>query len=968
MMRRYAVLTAVFLLVLLAGTQIVPEKAYAASAPTQGGWWNDAYQFRRTVTVSNLGSFAVFNQTVIVHLDFNGGYTQDAISGVRLVDSSGNEVPSAIVGPQYSGNFLSSAYLVFSADILGASTSVYYLYYGASFQSVPSYRAAQPSRSVSVGFTTASQQALSLDSTQIQVGIGTVDTETTMTKVTYVLGGQSDYGPTVISHQPFSNDTGLISAGEIGGSSTVAYQALQAGAVQLTRIVILSAKGAVTIDAVVSDSASGVTNLSLTTVVGLAGLSSLGTSSSSYDKAAAQLSTTNPDGAFVVKQSQSPAAYTLGTTAQVDVEALNGGFTAVSSYDLASAAGFTWNLGDLQPGSSVLVSSSWGVSGTGQAQPALPATPLGASLGEVEVQASATPRANSVWSATATITGLSIPASGVALPFGIGKGELMSGASSVSGTYSYVFPPTPQQDPRSWRSATTIAGNATALASEQYYDFATGQTVSRLAVHIPSTASSATASLASQGGFTFGGANEALQVRYRASYNVVSGNFSAQNFFIAADFDPTLTGNYSQSIFLPVSGSSKVLPSGCPSSGSQASPSAAVVSSGLLIGDGTWRTISISLPSSFPSSGFDVRVRLCVTSSSGFLGTMDLEVGSAGVVQTGSVSRIIQSTFAPGVPLLTLGYLPQAQPISTVGVVANLTVNLVYQTNSPVGWADGSTFDGSVAPAISLIMNSSALRQLATLGQPRLDGILVGSAVSQYALSGQVNGTEVSVSANPGMAFLNTGSSLSTVSSLPFKVMLQNEAFSVQVLDKDRAGVPGVHVVPSANGVNLPITLFTDSSGNATVQLVPWTYGFNATYQGLFVGSASGQLGPQRSISIPADLYQLTLLVKDSRGGTMPGAQVALTIGNLTISGTTNNQGKYPFEAVANAIYGLIIGVGSSAYFSGQIGATANNAVVQVTTSYLPASAELYIAVLLAIIPVALIVAYYTARRLRRSG
>jgi hypothetical protein len=197
--------------------------------------------------------------------------------------------------------------------------------------------------------------------------------------------------------------------------------------------------------------------------------------------------------------------------------------------------------------------------------------------------------------------------------------------------------------------------------------------------------------------------------------------------------------------------------------------------------------------------------------------------------------------------------------------------------------------------------------------------------------------------------------------------VLRSEILSVSVLDQNQSGVPGVTVVPSANGVNVPISLVTGSSGSTTVELVPWTYQFNATYQGLYVGSAGVQVGAQPSVSIPTNLYQLTLLVKDNRGGTLQGAQVAITIGNLTFTGTTNEQGRYPFEAIANAIYNLTIGVGSGTYFTGQVSANANNAVVQVTTTYLPASVELTIAVLLAIIPVALVLAYYASRRLRRS-
>jgi len=99
----------------------------------------------------------------------------------------------------------------------------------------------------------------------------------------------------------------------------------------------------------------------------------------------------------------------------------------------------------------------------------------------------------------------------------------------------------------------------------------------------------------------------------------------------------------------------------------------------------------------------------------------------------------------------------------------------------------------------------------------------------------------------------------------------------------------------------------------------------------------------------------------------MVGFPVTVNINNSTFTGTTNSKGEYNFEAVANSIYNLTIGTGSEAYFSGQVAATANNAVIQVTTSFLPPSVQLEVAVILAAIPVAIVAAYYAYRRLGAS-
>lgn len=968
MKRRFAVLAVVLLLVLLAGTQATtPHAVTSASAP--GTWWNTSYRFRLPVTVVNGGSTPFVNQTVMVHVNFTQYQAQDPLASARLVDASGNEIPSVLVGAQFSGAFLLSAYLLFSASIPAGSAQLYYVYYGGLYQTVPSYRTSQPSNSLSSGFMNATLQALTFDSSRLRLGFGTVDTESTMTKVSYTLGGQEEYGPTVISRQPFSNDTGLVLAGQIGSGSTIAYETTQAGAVQLTRILVLSTKGALTIDAVENGASSAVSSVQLTSLIGLGGLTNSGISTSAYDIGAQLLYTQNPDGYFVVGYSPSPVSFTLGSTDTVTSEALSGTFPGVSSYNLASAAGFTWSLGDLEPGAATWASSSWGVaSSLGQLVANLPPLPSGANLGKAEVLSNAAPQATSLWSARAVLTNVSIPATGLVVPFGIGRGVLSPGASSITGTYTYSFPPLPQDDPRAWSSTAVSTGNATSFASSQYYDFGTGQDVARLLTYIPRAGSSSAASLISTGGFTVGGTNAALQIRYLASFSTVSGDFSAQNFFIAADFDPTLSGNYSESILLPVSGSSTVLPvSGCDSSASQTVPASKGLSTGLLIGDGTWRTLSIALPSSLPTSGFDARLRFCIFASPGFVGQMNLEVASAGVVHSGSVSSVIEPTFSHTAPEVTLGYLPQAQSMATAGVTANLTISLAFQANCSVGWADGSTFSGYISPPSSFSIGDSTLRKSAALGVPRLDGVLIISAVSQYAESGKVNGTAASVSSDPGIAFLGAAGSGTGVPPVPFALALRSEPLEAVVVDQDHVGVPGALVVPSVGGVSLPVTLLTNASGGAQFLLVPWSFRFNATYQGYNVGTAETQVGTQTTLPISTSLYQLTLLVKDARGGAIAGAQIALTIGNYSYSGSTDNQGRYSFEGVANALYGLTVTVGGVSYFTGEVDASANNAVIQVTTSYLPPSTELTIAVLLAIIPVALIVAYLIARRLRPS-
>ena len=296
-----------------------------------------------------------------------------------------------------------------------------------------------------------------------------------------------------------------------------------------------------------------------------------------------------------------------------------------------------------------------------------------------------------------------------------------------------------------------------------------------------------------------------------------------------------------------------------------------------------------------------------------------------------------------------------------------MTVSLVFLMNSTVAWSDGKTFSGAIAAPSIVAMNDTSLGQYATVGPPVLGGVLIGSAASIFASTGEVNGTLQALSSGQGVALLNYNGPAGIASGTPFSLSLTGESVSVTVLDQNNAGVPGVQVAPLEDGRSLPVTAPTGSAGVATLQLVPWSFQFNATYQGQVVGTGAIQAGAQPAVTVTSDLYNLTLLVKDSRGGVLPDAQMALSLGGYNFTGTTDAQGEYTFEGIANALYSVTIYVGSSSYFAGQVSATANNAVIQVTTSYVTSSEQLLITALLALVPVVVVVGYFLTRRFRRA-
>ena len=961
------------LLILLVGAQLsVPRASTAAGASSaaQLGWWNDAYQYRRSLTVSDGGSSPLVNQTVLVHLTFPENDAEDPFSGVRLVNSSGGEVPSVILAPQYSGVFLRSAYLLFLADLQPHSNLTYFVYYGGALQPAPSYRTTSLVSSFGSSLVTAADVALSIDSTRVSIRFGAIDSESIASGVSYVgQSGVQDYGPSTFSRAPFSDDTGMILAGNLSSQTDVAYDALQAGQMQFARIVLVTSLSALTIDAVSNVGSTVTRNVNLTSMVGLDGLSSLGRSQSVYNDTSSLLYTLNPDAYFAVHQSVRPSSFGLGSAADVTNNASTGVFSGVDSYALAASAGFTWDLGNLNPSGVDWVSSAWGVaSDMQQIVPSLPAAPLGAVLGQQEVLPTATPSAKSLWSSTVTLTDVPISPSGLVIPFGLGGGTLIPAASTVSGTYSYSVPPSPRLNSNVWTSSNSTTGNATAFASSSYYAFDIGQQAERLTADVPNANSSVTASVISVPGFAFRGSNAVLEVKYKASHGITSGALSDQDLFVSADLDPTLTDNFSESIVLPVSGSSTTIPSsGCDTTGPTAAEPETITPAALLIGDGTWRTLSLSLPSTLPAGGFNVEFRLCLSTSAGFTGTLDLEVASVGVFLSGQASTVLQTSFSDVSPELTIDYLPQALSMASVGTVANLTISEVFMMNASADWQDGATYSGAITAPLALTQNDTSLAEYSTIGSPGLDGVFVGSAVSSFAKSGSIGGVNETASPGPGVAMLGNRGLTNVSSGSQFTLGLSPETVDVAILDQNHVGVPGVQIVPIVNGVTLPVSATTNASGIAPVRLVPWAYQFNATYQGTGIGSAEIQAGAPPSVSLTANIYNLTLIVRDSRGGILPEARVTLSMGSYSLSGTTDSRGRFSFEGIEGALYNITVYVGGNSYSVGQRGATANNVTIDVTTAYLSTSQELLIVLLVAAVPVIVVVGYFVTRRIRRS-
>ncbi|MDA4123956.1 MAG: hypothetical protein OK438_00705 [Thaumarchaeota archaeon] len=970
-MKKRVFLTTLALVTLLTVVQFLVPVAVSQSAgsPSQQQWWNTQYGYRRQITIPDRTPLPLVNQTAIAHLSFASNLAEDPLTSFRLISAAGKEIPSVVVGEQYSGAFLTSAYLLFLADAPANSNSTYYLYYGSGVQAPPSYRASGQLTSLSNNLIRAQPGAQTLDASRLEIIFGNVYTETTISKVSYVNGGAMDYGPTQISANPFSSDNGWVSAGDLSSSISVAYDVLKAGTVQLTEILLVGPSSAVTVNAVANAGPTEISGVSLTSVIGLAGLSVILPSVSTYDASSGFLTSQSPGVAFGIKSLPLPVSYGLGSQKQVMSEALSNGFQSSSSQSGASAAGFVWGLGILPPAASSWVSSDWSAAastkGLSSGSFRMPVVALG---GPEEAIGVATPMARSLWNTTLTIAGVTVPATGLTVPFTLKGAALVPIMTAISGSFSYSVPPAPSVVPGAWSAASLSTGNGTAFASPSYYAFDLGANVGRLSGYVPNNSSSVTARLASKGFFAYGGPLVSLEIRYKASYSVNAGNFSQQNFYVAADLDPTLNSNFNESILVPVVGSSTTIgPFGCQLPGLR--PPVVLNQRGgnnYLIGDNAWRTLTLSLPDNLPKQGFNVRIRSCVSSSPGFAGIMQLDIQSASILLRGPASSVLQASTSYASPRVVVDYLPEAAGLSSAGVVVNLTLALSLQAKSSISWADGADFTGLASAPRSFSLNRSSFLGSETLAMPHLQGVLVNSAIANRAVDSSVGGTSVQGSLALGSLFLPSPILPTPSSPVPYRIGLGSKTVRVTVLDKNGVGVPGVVVVPQLEGTIIPGTYATDTSGSAQLKLVPWTFQMNATYLGNTVASEGIMVGSQSSLSINASIFSVTAAVVDSRNHPFVGAEIRLTLGNYTISGVTDSKGFFSFHAVGNAVYNTTVSFGDQSYFSGGVGVPNSNVVVVVSTSYLPPSFQLIILALAAAVPISGIAVYFIARRLKK--
>jgi hypothetical protein len=186
----------------------------------------------------------------------------------------------------------------------------------------------------------------------------------------------------------------------------------------------------------------------------------------------------------------------------------------------------------------------------------------------------------------------------------------------------------------------------------------------------------------------------------------------------------------------------------------------------------------------------------------------------------------------------------------------------------------------------------------------------------------------------------------------------------VVVLNSDKNPVPGASVLINPLGSSLQISLKTDSSGMAALQLVPWTYLVNVYYQNYQLYSVFIGLDKPQTITINASIYNILVEAKTMGGKPLTNYPISVSTGNFTIQGMTDMNGVFSFPAVANAIYVVNLTQPDGSQVSQALRASMNNEVFSITTPYHSAQTQLLIETAAAVaIIIAALALYIFSRR-----
>jgi hypothetical protein len=950
--------------------------APVTQAPAGPAWWNPQYAYRMSINLTNPSNLPMVEHPFFIDLAFPTSHLFDAAAELRLVDQTGQEVPSYVVDEVSSGGFVASAWLLVLADLPPSATQAFELYYGNPDAAMPSYRTAATAGNITEGQVTVDLGGSAPGSPSFQVSYGGTYSQSILSKVSYSANGSSSaFGDIEIA----ANGEQVVSPWTLDSSSSgslqVASSAYSAGGVRYSEAIVVSNETVVIARLLTNLGQSPASGVMLTDLVDSSSFSILGSASAAYDSSSGTFSTTVSGAWLGYSSATAVRAFEVGAAETVASDVRSGTLDNSSSSSGVTAGGLEWSLGTLTPEASAQLLTGWGIgSSQGEVQAALSSVGemIASSIGSEEslapASAATTLQANSYWNATLPVQNLTVSTGGTTIPAPLAGNASVSSHLTVSGTATYGVQAGFTPLSKDWQSVNVAQGNTTASASSSLWSFPLEGYTGTVRVYSPDGSGSGAAELTSFN-MSFPASNSRfLVIRYLASF-AGTESLSPESLYAAVDVRTSASGPFGETLLLPAIGTSTSDSSECSpllSVGSRGQPAPQTSLVGQLIPDGSWRTLSVDLNSLVGSSAIFARVRLCAATDAPFSGQLQLDVASVGVQVESQASNFLSVSALPANGSMRLSLLPglSYEPSS---LQFNGAVSFSVLDQTVLRWGGSTTFNGTILSPVlndspktsvgngsayaetagSVAQNSDA-NNSAAVQSPQAEAaltdvtILVPAGMGDFHL--YVNGSMIQGQTFNGssslapLAILSDGGPLYSVS---LSVRLTGYALDVNVVDSDGNPLQGAGVSLSGEAIPTINRSANNSQGSSSFLLFPGSYTVTAQFQGANVGSANVTLGSNQTVSLKASVYNDVLRIENQLGSPLAGASVVLQGGEGNDTSVTNREGAVTFKVVANQQYGVSVSVGGVVYYTGTISASVKDATFQVKTSYVPSSTEL---------------------------
>jgi hypothetical protein len=441
-------------------------------------------------------------------------------------------------------------------------------------------------------------------------------------------------------------------------------------------------------------------------------------------------------------------------------------------------------------------------------------------------------------------------------------------------------------------------------------------------------------------------------LKYQAAFSAKSGSLSSQQLYVQVTATQVQTGKFTEALAIPLAGSA--YPTNATSLAALRSPSPAGVPpgepvkiSGLLVADGTWRTLTINLGKWLPRGEFLIRANIVAATSpsSGYTGSVEINIASLAIRSSVPASNLLYATMDPNAVTIQLGYKAPGAGLAQNSDPTKLTLSfLTAQSVKLQPGGSSPKFSSALDQRPMTLVGGSLPAGSNASSSSTLEGMMVYTPFAALQPIVEVNNSPVAgLHVNAGSVFVGPFGNKDPIQHAVTSISASFKSYTLDIAVTDASGNPVLTAIVSVspaggNGANIEQT---DAQGHAKFNLVPWHYSVSVVYLGSRVGSEEVNFTSDFAIPVRTNVFELGLKAVDSQGGALQGATVQLSAGNETITGVTSSGGVFRLRAVADKIIGAIVTMDGSTYYNGHVQAQANNEIIVLNTSYQPPAVQL---------------------------